>query len=356
MGGANNICSDKTGTLTKNLMTVTKIFVEQSSSNNIDDSIMKPATCKLLSTGACVNSNAHPKVEVKSNRTHFEQIGNKTECALLEMAFKFGYDFRNVRDKQKDKILKIFPFSSERKKMTTVFEDGKQILSFTKGAPDFLIDKCTKYISRNGTVAKINAEFLGQLKAAISEFASESLRTILIAYKELDGAPDSEEQDDYESDLIIVAMVGIKDPLRDEIPLAVAMCKVAGVTVRMVTGDNKETAVAIAKEAGILDRDWNPDTDEFAHYTVMEGKDFRNEVGGLINEGTEDEAVGNEEIFKEIDKHLRVLARSSPTDKYLMATGLKKLGHVVAMTGDGTNDAPALRKADIGFAMGIAGT
>jgi len=155
------------------------------------------------------------------------------------MALKFGYDFRNIRDKQKEKVLKIFPFSSERKKMTTVFEERRQILSFTKGAPDFLIDRCTKYISKNGAVAKINAEFLRDLKAAISEFANESLRTILLAYKELDGAPDSEDPEDYESDLVIIAMVGIKDPLRDEIPLAVEMCKIAGVTVRMVTGDNK---------------------------------------------------------------------------------------------------------------------
>jgi magnesium-transporting ATPase (P-type) len=98
----------------------------------------------------------------------------------------------------------------------------------------------------------------------------------LLTYKELEGVPDSEDQDDYENDLIIIAMVGIKDPLRDEIPSAVAICKSAGVTVRMVTGDNKETAIAIAKEAGILDKDWSPDNDEFSHYTVMEGKDFRN--------------------------------------------------------------------------------
>lgn len=192
MGGANNICSDKTGTLTKNLMTVTKIFVEQSSTGNIDDSIMKQNTCKLMSIGACVNSNAHPKVEIKNNKNTFEQIGNKTECALLEMAFKFGYDFRIIRDKDKSKILKVLPFSSERKKMTTIYEDGKQILSFTKGAPDFLIDRCTKYINKSGTATKITPDFLNQLKTTISEFASESLRTILLTYKELDGRPESE--------------------------------------------------------------------------------------------------------------------------------------------------------------------
>jgi magnesium-transporting ATPase (P-type) len=109
------------------------------------------------------------------------------------------------------------------------------------------MDKCTKFISKNGTVSKINGEFLAKLKETITDFAKESLRTILLTYKELDGVPDSEDQDDYENDLIIIAMVGIKDPLRDEIPSAVAICKSAGVTVRMVTGDNKETAIAIAK-------------------------------------------------------------------------------------------------------------
>lgn len=150
MGGANNICSDKTGTLTKNLMTVTKIFVEENETSNIDDSIMKPDTCKILSIGACVNSTAHPKVVHKGhNKVEFEQIGNKTECALLEMAHKFGYDFTKYRDKDKEKIIKCFPFSSEKKKMTTVYMDNpKVVYSFTKGAPDFLIPHCTKYINK----------------------------------------------------------------------------------------------------------------------------------------------------------------------------------------------------------------
>jgi Ca2+ transporting ATPase len=172
MGGANNICSDKTGTLTKNLMTVTKIFVEQTATSNIDDSIMKSGTCRLLSIGICVNSTAHPKIHNKNNKVEFEQIGNKTECALLEMAHKFGYDFQTYRDREKEKILKIFPFSSEKKKMTVIYQDGKQVYSFTKGAPDFLIGKCTKFINKDGNVSKINNEFLKELKDTISNFAS----------------------------------------------------------------------------------------------------------------------------------------------------------------------------------------
>ena len=165
-----------------------------------------------------------------------------------------------------------------------------------------------------------------------------------------------EEWEEIEDGLVVLAMVGIKDPLRDGIPEAVARCNEGGVRVRMVTGDNKITAIAIAKEAGILPEDWEPTEGDC---TVMEGKEFREFVGGLVNEGTEeepDETVGNMENFKLVRDQLCVLARSSPDDKYLITTGLKKLDHVVAMTGDGTNDAPALKKADIGFAMGIAGT
>jgi P-type Ca2+ transporter type 2B len=148
-------------------------------------------------------------------------------------------------------------------------------------------------------------------------------------------------------------MVGIKDPIRDAVPAAVKQCFEAGVRVRMITGDNPDTAVAIAKEAGILKPDWKKQGKE--DYTVMTGLEFRTFVGGLDKDG-ETDVVQNIENFKKVRDQLCVLARSSPTDKYIMATGLKQLHHVVAMTGDGTNDAPALKKADIGFAMGITGT
>lgn len=176
---------------------------------------------------------------------------------------------------------------------------------------------------------------------------------MLLAYREVDGCDENEDVENIAKNLIIIGMVGIKDPLRDEIPAAVKQCNEAGVTVRMITGDNPETAKAIAKEAGILPQEWKPTPGDL---TVMTGADFREFVGGLINPGQDDESVGNMENFKKVAAQLKVLARSSPTDKYLMATGLKKLHHVVAMTGDGTNDAPALKKADIGFAMGITGT
>lgn len=241
--------------------------------------------------------------------------------------------------------------------MATVFSDEKGInYVFVKGAPDFLLEHCSKFINKSGNVSKINTDFIGSIKETIESFASESLRTILLTYKEVNETPES--WDDIENDLIIIGMVGIKDPLRDGIKRAVETCHGAGVRVRMVTGDNKNTAIAIAKEAGILAHDWEPSTDD-VDTTVMEGKFFREYVGGLVTEGEGEDAVetvGNMENFVKVADNLCVLARSSPDDKYLMATGLKQLGNVVAMTGDGTNDAPALKKADIGFAMGIAGT
>lgn len=350
MGGANNICSDKTGTLTKNLMTVTNIFVEQSSTDAISREIMKDQTCKLLCLGVCNNSNANPVITTQGGSVKIEQLGNKTECALLEMAYRMGYDYKKYRSR--DHIVKIFPFSSEKKKMCTIYKEERgPTYAFVKGAPDFLLPYCTKFINKSGQATKITTEFSDSMHHNILEFASKSLRTILLAYKEVTAVP--EDWDEIENELVILGMVGIKDPLRDGIKDAVIKCNEAGVQVRMVTGDNKNTAIAIAKEAGILDENWEPNEE---NYAVMEGKEFREFVGGLENEGEEDEGVVNLENFKLVARDLCVLARSSPDDKYLIATGLKQLENVVAMTGDGTNDAPALKKADIGFAMGIAGT
>lgn len=354
MGGANNICSDKTGTLTKNLMTVTKIYIEQNVNDSIEADIAREHTIRLLCLSVCNNTSASPTIARQGTEVTNNQVGNKTECALLEMSFRMGYDYKKFRNKENQ--LRIFPFSSEKKKMATVYADEKGVnYVFVKGAPDFLLEHCTKFINKSGNVSKINSDFIASIKETIEAFASESLRTILLTYKEVSETPES--WDDIENDLIIIGMVGIKDPLRDGIRRAVETCHGAGVRVRMVTGDNKNTAIAIAKEAGILPLDWEPS--EGIDTTVMEGKVFREFVGGLVTEGEGDDAVetvGNMDNFIQIANNLCVLARSSPDDKYLMATGLKQLGNVVAMTGDGTNDAPALKKADIGFAMGIAGT
>lgn len=244
MGGANNICSDKTGTLTKNLMTVTNIFIEQSATDMISREIMKEETCRLLCLGVCNNSNANPIIHSTGGNIRVDQIGNKTECALIEMAYRMGYDYKKYRSR--DHIQKIFPFSSQKKKMCTVYkEDRGKLLCFVKGAPDFLLPYCTKFINKTGQTTKITTEFSENMHHNILEFASRSLRTILLAYKQISAVP--EDWDEIENELVIIGMVGIKDPLRDGIKNAVENCHQAGVRVRMVTGDNKNTAVAIAK-------------------------------------------------------------------------------------------------------------
>jgi Ca2+ transporting ATPase len=279
MGGANNICSDKTGTLTKNLMTVTRIFIEEQVFDAIEKGVASDKTSRILNLSVTNNSTATPKIERAGNDIKSDQIGNKTECALLEMAYKMGYDYKKWRNKEHQK--KIFPFSSQKKKMCTVYADDKGVnYAFVKGAPDFLIPYCTKYINKNGSASRITGDFENALQQTILDFAAGSLRTILLAYKEVSSIP--EEWDEIESDLIIIGMVGIKDPLRDGIQEAVRKCDTAGVRVRMVTGDNKNTAIAIAKEAGILKTNWEP---EEGDYSVMEGKEFREFVGGLVNAG-----------------------------------------------------------------------
>ena len=266
MGGADNICSDKTGTLTMNKMTVTRIFVEQGVHDTIAREIMSDATCRLFSLGVCNNSNANPKFISEKTGLRSEQNGNKTECALLETAYRLGYDYEKFRNR--DRIKKIFPFSSEKKKMATVYEDEKgKLYLFVKGAPDFMLPACSHFVNRDAGISKINQEFLDQLNETIESFAAGSLRTLFLTYKEVKTIPESWDQ--IEKDLIILAMVGIKDPLREGIQQAVQQCNEGGVTVRMVTGDNKKTAIAIAKEAGILPSEWEPSEGD---YTVMEGK------------------------------------------------------------------------------------
>ena len=189
MGGANNICSDKTGTLTKNLMTVTKIFIEQAVHESLESEIVSEHTCKILCLSVCNNSNANPIITHQKGSIAIEQIGNKTECALIEMAYRMGYDYKKFRNK--DHIVKIFPFSSERKKMATIYQDDKgAIYVFVKGAPDFLIPYCSKFIDRNGRQSKLTSEFSDSLQQTIVDFANESLRTLLLSYKEVSQVPE----------------------------------------------------------------------------------------------------------------------------------------------------------------------
>ncbi|CAD8075591.1 unnamed protein product [Paramecium primaurelia] len=373
MGGANNICSDKTGTLTQNIMQVTALYVEKNTIKNDVHTIkskLNKNTIELMCESICYNSNAFPQKDKVTNK--WIQIGNKTECALLECADNFNYNFSEYRPS--DKILRQIPFNSKRKKMSTAVYNPKTrfIRVYTKGASEIVLNQCIKMVGPNGVEQILDQKAKDQIyNDIIQAFASESLRTIAIAYRDLD--PHSQnssalgqipqlttftqsiQEDDLDKDLVLVAIAGIKDPIRPDVPNSIKQCHASGVTVRMVTGDNIMTATAIAKECGILQSG-----KQLGQYEVVEGKTFREFVGGLKTikdkDGNEIKEVGNKQNFKIIARDMKVMARASPEDKYILVTGLIAEGNVIAVTGDGTNDAPALKKADVGFAMGITGS
>ena len=369
MGGANNICSDKTGTLTQNIMTVTNFFIEDQEFyyRSFDPHSIDPMTFQNIVEGICINSEATP---IRTEQGTMEHRGDRTECALIEFVDRLGYDYRDYRPS--NKIVKIIPFSSERKKMSSVYHDlqtGKYIL-FCKGAPEFMFERCTSIVKPGRKVVPLTPYEKHDLNyKVIMKFAEQSLRTLALAYREFKEDPTALSDDELEKNLTLVGVMGMQDPLRPEVKEAVIKCMAAGITVRMVTGDNLVTACSIAKQCGILESNFdlseimNPNK-KSTSYKVLEGAVFRELIGGIVYEKSETEKnegkqgvgkVANFEKFKEIAKDLKVLARSSSRDKYMLVAGLIQMGNVVAVTGDGTNDVEALKKADIGFAMGITG-
>ncbi|CAD8122135.1 unnamed protein product [Paramecium sonneborni] len=372
MGGANNICSDKTGTLTQNIMQVVALWTENQTFKDqvhTNKNKLKKETIELMGESICYNSNAFPEKDPQTNK--WIQIGNKTECALLECADNFGYNFNQYRPS--DKVLRQIPFNSKRKKMSTAVLNQKTqyIRVYTKGASEIVLGQCVKYIGNNGVESPLDPQLRKTIyDSIIQKFASESLRTIAIAYKDIDPqshgsnirgqipqltkAAQNIQEDDLDKDLVLIGIAGIKDPIRPDVPNSIKQCHASGVKVRMVTGDNILTATAIAKECGIL-----ATNREIGEWEVVEGKKFREFVGGLKDEivdGKTVKVIGNKENFARVSREMKVMARASPEDKYILVTGLIAEGNVIAVTGDGTNDAPALKKADVGFAMGITGS
>eukprot|EP01087_Luapelamoeba_hula_P022590 TRINITY_DN813_c0_g1_i1.p2 TRINITY_DN813_c0_g1~~TRINITY_DN813_c0_g1_i1.p2 ORF type:complete len:988 (-),score=216.19 TRINITY_DN813_c0_g1_i1:69-3032(-) len=330
MGGATTICSDKTGTLTKNQMTVVKAYIAGTSyekTSEVAKAISKDLT-KVLTTGMAINSTAY---EGKSEEGKLVFIGSKTETALLNFGKELGCEYKKVRDATE--IVQLYPFSSARKRMSTlVAGEKKGNRLYSKGASEIVLSRCTNVMDAEGKTQALDAKANKELLSVIERLAKDGLRTIAIAYRDIEQELKWDDEEAVEKDLTLIGIVGIRDPPRDEVPAAVKRCQSAGIVVRMVTGDNLETAKKIAEECGI--------------YTG---------APGIAIEGPVFRAMSDEEKDK-IIPNIQVMARSSPADKYTLVTRLKAYGHVVAVTGDGTNDAPALSAAHVGFAMGIAGT
>uniref|UniRef100_A0A2K6E8N7 Calcium-transporting ATPase n=1 Tax=Macaca nemestrina TaxID=9545 RepID=A0A2K6E8N7_MACNE len=348
MGNATAICSDKTGTLTTNRMTVVQSYLGDTHYKEIPaPSALTPKILDLLVHAISINSAYTTKILPPEKEGALpRQVGNKTECALLGFVLDLKRDFQPVREQiPEDKLYKVYTFNSVRKSMSTVIRmpDGGFRL-FSKGASEILLKKCTNILNSNGELRGFRPRDRDDMvKKIIEPMACDGLRTICIAYRDFSAGqePDWDNENEVVGDLTCIAVVGIEDPVRPEVPEAIRKCQRAGITVRMVTGDNINTARAIAAKCGII----QPGED----FLCLEGKEFnrriRNEKGEI-----------EQERLDKVWPKLRVLARSSPTDKHTLVKGIidsttGEQRQVVAVTGDGTNDGPALKKADVGFAM-----
>ena len=341
LGTTTYICSDKTGTLTQNEMTVKKVFtddkefdVEGVGYSPDGDFVLEGKSInakdyrqlEVLLTAASLNSDA----KLIQNDDRWSIMGDPTEGALVTMALKAGLENEELNNIYPR--IKEYPFDSSRKMMTTFHDNyiDNQYVSFTKGAPDIIFDRCT-HILINDEIVEFTDELKKQYEAKNIEYARQALRVLAYAMKRWDKLPETTDPELVENDLVLIGISAMIDPARPEAKLAIDECKTAGIVPVMITGDYLETALAIAKDLGIATRD-----DE-----AIMGKELNN--------------MTPEEI-REIVKTKRVFARVSPENKVQIVTALKDNGEIAAMTGDGVNDAPAIKKADIGIAMGITGT
>ncbi|XP_047322327.1 calcium-transporting ATPase 10, plasma membrane-type-like [Impatiens glandulifera] len=339
MGSSTTICSDKTGTLTLNEMTVVEVHSCGKKIDPTDSKTLLPPTVNGLLIEA-IAQNTTGSVFIPEGGGIAEVSGSPTEKAILQWGVNIGMDFDANR--KNSSIIHASPFNSDKKRGGVALKLlNSEVHIHWKGAAEIILSSCTRYFDEMDTLVPMNEDKMELFTKAIEDMAARSLRCVAIAYRteRLENIPSTEDEMAWrlpEDDLVLLAIVGLKDPCRPGVREAVQLCTKAGVKVRMVTGDNLKTAKAIALECGIL----ASEEDAVEPY-LIEGKTFR--------------ALSDIEQ-QEIAEKISVMGRSSPNDKLLLVQALRKKGHVVAVTGDGTNDAPALHEADIGLAMGIQGT
>lgn len=321
LGSTTVICSDKTGTLTQNRMTVTHIYTEGALSTS--DTLN--ATSTLLARIAILANDA----KLSRSEEGITSIGDPTETSLVDLGIKHSM-FKDELEEHEERIAEI-PFDSERKLMSTIHRTPEGgLFVATKGAMDELLAVCDRIVE-NGKVRNITEEDITRLKGENEAMAEQALRVLAMAYKDIATLPEAVTTDSIECNLVFVGMVGMIDPPRDEVKASVAECRKAGIRPVMITGDHRITAMAIARALGImLD-------------------------GDRALTGTDVEAMSDDELY-EAAATVAVFARVAPEHKVRIVKAFQRRGNVVAMTGDGVNDAPALKLADIGVAMGITGT
>ncbi|MDP3790302.1 MAG: calcium-transporting P-type ATPase, PMR1-type, partial [Candidatus Omnitrophota bacterium] len=339
LGCATVICSDKTGTLTKNEMTVQALFAN-GSVFKVTGVGYKPEGGFLLA-GEEINAKQYPELEKMLECTvlcnsaglikegaEYKIIGDPTEAALLTAAAKAGIWKEPLEERYS--FIDEIPFDSERKKMSVIRKNGGKLVAFVKGAPDVLLNDCT-YIEENGVVRDITKNDKERILKTNEEFANSALRVLALAYRNLEGEYSQYNVSSVEKSLTFIGLAAMIDPPRPEAKLAVLQCQKAGIKTVMITGDHKNTAVAIARELGFFKKD------------------------SIALTGEELDALSDSALSERIE-NIPVYARVSPEHKLRIVRAWRKKGHIVAMTGDGVNDAPAVKEADIGVAMGITGT
>ena len=384
MGNVNNVCTDKTGTLTKGEMRVAAFFIEDEDFRLNKTKVRDEKLRELILN--CIYKNI-TCVETTNEKGQKVLNGDMTEKALFTYLKEDNYRLDGDR---KGKY--VLPFKSDYKYMMNIFQTDNGYVLYAKGAPERVSPFFEKYRVKGGSEENFE-DHKDDLTNKQAEFAEDSMRTLIFGYKnlteeEITKAREENPEDDLAffnalaKGLCYAFMVGIRDDNREDVPEAIKKCHHAGIIVRMVTGDNINTAVAISKDVGIIEPNQSTECKNIAAYyrkyvaekpedaqrgvtqgecpIALEGEIFRVICGGISKEkgkdGDLDIKLNNKEAFKHTVARLRVIARASPEDKFILVFGLKELGNIVAVTGDGTNDAPALKQAHVGFAMGIRGT